>query len=246
MEKAYINYSNQKELDKPIYRIFTIQRLLEVFGENALTLVKPSKWDDPFENFLMKAKGVLPDGTQFSVASREHFYGQCWTNKRETDALWRIYAPDKNGVRVRTTPRKLLTALLTQNPQTNGVNLTCFIGKVEYFKKDVLEGFFRVLPDLLTDKAGVGLAKTLLLKRTEFEHEDEVRILFNSLKDSAEDLYKVSIDPFTFFDGIVFDPRMNYTMFKIFKAHFKKLGFSNHILKSTLYKEPEYTFDFSK
>ena len=52
-----MNYKNcidfgQQEDGKNIYRIFTIDRLIEMFDEKVNTLVKPELWDDPFENFL--------------------------------------------------------------------------------------------------------------------------------------------------------------------------------------------------
>ena len=244
MEHGYLNYSDATQLDKSIYRVFTIQRLLEIFEEHKMTLVRPSKWDDPFENFLMKAMGKMDDGTKFSIEARNHFYGQCWTKTVESDALWRIYAVEKNGVKVKTTPRKLLKALLFQNPQPNNVNLTCFIGNVEYFRKDVLNGFFSRLPSLLTDTTGQGQAKTLLLKRSQFKHENEVRLIYNSRGNVDSDIYKFAIDPFDLFDNIVFDPRMDALMYKIFKEHFVKLGYKKTIIKSKLYQEPQHNFKF--
>lgn len=42
---------------------------------------------------------------------RSDFYGQCWTLKSTSDAMWRIYSPKKDAVRVRTTIRKLAESL---------------------------------------------------------------------------------------------------------------------------------------
>lgn len=244
MELGYLNYNNVKELDKPIYRVFTIQRLLEAFEEEKLTLVRPSLWDDPFENYLMKAQGKMEDGNTISISFRNDFYGQCWTKTIESDALWRIYAPEKNGVKVKTTPRKLLTALLTQNPQPHNINLTCFIGNVAYYKRDELKGFFDILPSMLTDSTGAGQAKTLLLKRNQFQHENEVRVIYNSLGTIDSNIYKFSINPLDLFDKIVFDPRMDDLMYNIFKKHLEEKGYNKGIIKSSLYKEPHHIFKF--
>ena len=55
---------------------------------------------------------LVSGGIGLGIGFKENLYGQCWTKTRESDAMWRIYSPNKNGVRIMTTPRKLLTALL--------------------------------------------------------------------------------------------------------------------------------------
>jgi len=47
--KNNLIFLDDKDLDKPIYRIFSFSRLKEIFDTNQLTLVKPKLWDDPFE-----------------------------------------------------------------------------------------------------------------------------------------------------------------------------------------------------
>jgi hypothetical protein len=108
--KENLIFLKEKDLDKPIYRIFSFERLKQIFDEQQLTLVKPSLWDDPFENFILNSTGRLPDGRVFEIRFRNTFYGQCWSLTRESDAMWRIYSPDKNGVKVKTTIRKLFSS----------------------------------------------------------------------------------------------------------------------------------------
>ena len=105
--KDNLIFLKEKDLDKKIYRIFSFQRLKEIFDEQKLTLVKPKLWDDPFENFILNSTGILPDGRCCSFAFRDHYYGQCWSLNKERDAMWRIYSPNKDGVKVHTTIRKL-------------------------------------------------------------------------------------------------------------------------------------------
>lgn len=94
------------DLELNVYRVFSIERLIEIFETRKNNLVKPTLWDDPFENFLFKQENL---GTKWKFSQyRERFYGQCWIlNTSETDALWRVYSPLKNGVRVKTTLGKL-------------------------------------------------------------------------------------------------------------------------------------------
>lgn len=89
-----------------------VHRLLEIFESRQLVLVEPNKWDDPFENLLLK--GML-EGTsdKFPITKvfRTSIYGQCWTTHKETDAMWRIYSQDKNGVKVRCSVKNLFWTL---------------------------------------------------------------------------------------------------------------------------------------
>src|SRR5438067_994323 len=98
--------------DTPIYRVFSLNRFKEMISTSTLGLVRPSKWEDPFENFVLKSRVRLKTGEIGSLREiRDRWYGQCWTLNRDSDAMWRIYSPDKTGVRVSSTLRKLLSAL---------------------------------------------------------------------------------------------------------------------------------------
>ena len=50
--KNYIDI-DQKDYSKRIFRIFSTDRLIEMFEKNENVLVKPELWDDPFENFIL-------------------------------------------------------------------------------------------------------------------------------------------------------------------------------------------------
>ena len=242
MDVNFINFKNE-ELDKSIYRVFTRQRFMQLFETRQLTLVRPKLWDDPFENFILNATGELEDGIKFQTAFREYFYGQCWTLKRESDAIWRIYSPDKDGVKAKTTIRKLFTALYSSAGKFQ--DLSCFIGKVQYSStKKLLELLSdpNTMKANITDPTGRRQASTLLLKRIAFSHEREVRLIYESQRNIHSDIFQFAIDPFELFDQIVFDPRMDYSNFKTDKNLLKSWGFKKSIVKSILYKVPELSF----
>jgi hypothetical protein len=99
--------------DAPIYRVYSMHRFKSLLNTKTNGLVHPSLWKDPFENFFLKCKAVASDGTFVSLESlSESWYGQCWTKNRDSDAMWRIYSPNKDGVRVSTTIRKLFVSFL--------------------------------------------------------------------------------------------------------------------------------------
>lgn len=249
------------ELDKSVYRIFSFSRLEEIFTEKKLTLVKPKKWDDPFENFILNSKGVLPDGRHFEMGFRDNFYGQCWSLTRESDALWRIYSPGKevkvnntktkiyDGVKVKTTIRKLFTPLFDAGghyPKWNGTdfNVSSFVGKVKYeSQKSLIEMLKdeKRMSNKIFDQSGWGQASTFFFKRAAFKHENEVRIIFYPQNPINSDCFKFDIDPKDLFDEIVFDPRMEDFDYEAKKAILLSWGYNKKINQSELYKLKQFT-----
>ncbi|HKI55431.1 MAG TPA: DUF2971 domain-containing protein [Anaerolineales bacterium] len=231
-DSNYINLKSE-ELDKPIYRIMPVQRLLQCLDTNKLVLVPPRKWDDPFENLLLSAQVETSSGELGNMAPmRDSIYGQCWTLHRETDAMWRIYSHDKSGAKIRTTPRKLLSALASSKQPMS--YHTCFIGKVEYkTQKDLIDSLKAI--DLL-ESSGAGLAQSLLYKRREFSHEKEIRLIYS---EGSKDICPFNINPNELFEEIVFDPRMDRLMYEAYKKAVTGSGFVNRVAQSVLYRPPE-------
>ncbi|WP_293005332.1 hypothetical protein [Nitrosomonas sp.] len=229
----FINLDNS-ELDVPIYRIMPIDRLLQCFEEKSIVLVPPKKWDDPFENLLLSSQVVVSESGEIGGIEpiRNQVFGQCWTLHRETDAMWRIYSPDKGGAKVKTTPRKLLGAL--NSCDSNFADIHCFIGRVAYLTQTDLVTTLSGLD--LFNPNGSGIARSLLYKRKEFSHEKEVRLIYTNGKGS---LHKFSIDPCDLFDEIVFDPRSNEHLLKAYKTSIQNYGYKNRIEKSVLYQLPK-------
>lgn len=234
-DKDLKNSAIDKLIDAPIYRIFPIGRFIQVLTAKKLTLVKPKKWDDPFENALLSSDFIAGSETA-TFSAKDSIYGQCWTLHRETDAMWRIYSPNKDGVRLKTTPRKLLAALKKHVGQFSDIQ--CFIGKVEYKKKlELLEIFSKI--DLLSTD-GTGIAKSLLYKRPEFSHEREVRLIYSGDdNNSPSDIYSFEIDPNKLFDRVLFDPRMEESLRKSYISAVKGLGCTVEVKRSTLYDLPK-------
>lgn len=251
--KDHLIHLTEEDLDKPIYRIFSFKRLEEIFKEKKLTLAKPKKWDDPFENFILNSTGTLPDGREFQIGFRDNYYGQCWSLTVESDAMWRIYSPEKDGVKVKTTIRKLFQPLFEAGEiyhKTDGTpfNTSSFVGKVRYSKTSTLLDMLKDkkrMSNKIFDQTGWGQASTFFFKRTAFKHEKEVRIIYNSQK-NTDDFYKINIDPFDLFDNIVFDPRMKEEDFKNYKKQLRDWGYKRIIYQSSLYKVRKFTLSLNQ
>ena len=207
MDKNFLNFS-KREIDTPIFRIFPIHRLFELFEQQSNVLVNPKLWDDPFENFIMNSTIRFKSGISLGVGFRENLYGQCWSQTRESDALWRIYSPNKDGVRVMTTPKKLLEALFRNDVYPNSKR-SAFIGKVQYYKTEKLIKLLQKKgADWILDPSGRGPAQSLLFKRLAFKHENEVRLIYNSFNKFQHPLCSFDLEPHEVIDDIVFDPRI--------------------------------------
>jgi hypothetical protein len=227
-----------KGLDKSIYRIMSVSRLIECLTTKQLVLVKPKLWDDPFENYLLSATVELANGERGTLGPiRDSVFGQCWTRHRETDAMWRIYSHDKNGVRVKSSPRKLFKALKDANP--NYGDVTCFIGRVQYHDKKGLISELQAIE--LMRSNGSGIAESLLHKRKEFAHEKEVRLIHNT-HDRAlakADTYLFPVDPNDLFEQAIFDPRMDRSDYLKAEQELRRRGYRKKVGQSLLYRPPE-------
>ena len=222
-----------------IYRVFPRDRFFQLFEEGMNALVWPTKWEDPFENFVLRSPVRTAAGELGEFGFHKDVYGQCWTLHKASDAMWRIYSPKKDAVRLRTTVGKLLDSLCGAN--NNKENDCCFIGRVTYPKEAKLKKFARtVFKNGLTAEA---VARSLLVKRRAFVHENEVRIIYFEGDQivHAEGVYKYPLNPNAVFDQIMIDPRVSCESFTNFKDEIgKRTGFKVECIKrSLLYKPPE-------
>jgi len=231
----YINFKTEEEINQPIYRIIPCRIFEEMLIEQKNYLRKPKKWNDPFENFILNATGVLPDGEEATFSFRDSQYGQCWSLDKDSEAVWRVFCPDGKGVQLETTVNKLYKSLSEQTD-----TLSSFIGKVSYHKKDTL---LKKGKTIYLTSDGIGIASTLLFKRIEFSYEKEIRLIYmrNNNKNAQNicwgDTISYPIVPNDLFNQVVLDPRMNDCEFQEWKMKFKELRMEEtKIIQSDLYK----------
>lgn len=234
--KNFINLT-EKQKKGFIYRTTTFSRLVELFETKKNTLLSPAVWDDPFENFILNATFDL-NGEKVKFSAHDKSFAQSWSLKHESDAMWRIYSPDKSCVRIRTSVTKLAQSL---SAKCKTHQVSAFIGRVEYHsEKTISEKAKRLAADIL-DSTGVNFARTLLFKRNSFEHEKEVRLIyFGDHTNRKSQLYKYDVDPHQLIDSIAIDPRAPQQLVDVYKHYLRnKIGFKGHIIKSRLYDLPK-------
>jgi hypothetical protein len=224
-------------MNAPIYRVFGIDRLYEIFSSFQNTLVRPKLWDDPFENFILEQAIRASEHQNADITIRDGYYGQCWSTLKESDAMWRIYSPDKNGVKVKATAKKLFDSLCNSPEVTEE---KCFIGKVDYMEDNELRANLED-PDWLNLELvnTRSQANSFLFKRVEFMHEAEIRLLYCSgvRFEKTDNLFHYRINPHELFDEIVFDPRLPEAEYEKHKYRLEgDVMYPNLITQSTLYK----------
>ena len=161
------NILDIEDIDRPIYRIMSIDCLLKGLQTNELTLTRIRRWNDPFEAFLLRAKGRLPTGELVSLSGiHDQYFGQCWTLNEDSDAMWRIYSPKTDAVKIRTTPRKLFDSIYDTSESAAPIKF--FLGLVRYLPGEQIARIMEnsdVVNALLFDNTGVTQVRTILTKR---------------------------------------------------------------------------------
>ncbi|WP_287183506.1 DUF2971 domain-containing protein [Mesorhizobium sp.] len=238
------NILDISDIDAPLYRVYSKRRFLELVSTGKNPLVKPRLWDDPFENFFLNSEISDPSGDNISIEGlAEDWHGQCWTLNEDTDAMWRIYSHDKDGIKVRTTIRKLFDSFYDDTETF--ASLKFLIGKVQYRKEAEIAAFMgsTSFSDIAFGGQAIGFARLLCVKREAFEHEREVRLLFQDTNPKRSDGKAVlfDFDVNAICDEVMVDPRLDDAQVSALTAEIQAAGCTLPVLQSPLYRVPKFT-----
>lgn len=233
------------DLNEKIHRIYSKGRFLDLLQNREHALVSPTKWDDPFENFFLKSEMIIAETNERVSLENlaQDWYGQCWNLGEESDAMWRIYSSSKDSIRITTTIGELFSSI--QDPNNKFPELSCFIGKVKYLDEREIKNLVQNLTfqDVTAGGRADGFAELLCIKRTAFEHEREVRILFQDVEGNfkGRDMVLKPFDVNALCSEVVLDPRQSDSDAALLKAELQNKGCSINIRKSDLYRVPKFT-----
>ena len=253
-EKNIIRLS-ESDLDSPIFRIYPLERFEPMLASNQDALVNPTKWEDPFENFFLERTEVADSVSGSTIPLKnlaQDWYGQCWSFNQDTDAMWRIYSPDpkaKVGVKVATTIRRLFQNLKLVN--STAPYLQFFIGRITCLTEHQITSLMQALTfsDIAIGGQGDKFADLLCIKREAFQHENEVRLIFQDLnisgsKRGANGVFKYQLEPNVVFDEVILDPRLKVPDALAIEKKLKTAGCTLHIAQSPLYQTPKFVIPF--
>ena len=150
-----------------------------------------------------------------------------------TDAMWRIYSSDERSVRVKVRVDELYESLSAT------AKYAPFIGRVKYVHEaDLLKWTARVVRSTRRPSLEL-LAKTFLVKRMAFSHENEVRLLYCSSSDDRDRLHRHPFDCHRLIKELMLDPRLTQEEFLQLRDMVRvRTSFKGPILQSKLYAPP--------
>ncbi|MGC8098045.1 DUF2971 domain-containing protein [Metapseudomonas otitidis] len=164
-------------MSEPLWRYFKTERFLELLQSSHLYFSSARQFVDPFEG----AVAVLPAG--FSIDPRyavtehhEHAFEElrrltkisCWHRANyESDAMWQLYAGERKGVAIRTTPSRIFAAAKP------------FRLKPDYDHEDLWAGNVNYV-DLLKERLRVSMLERFWYKHMAFSWENEFRLVISA------------------------------------------------------------------
>lgn len=243
----------KKEIDEntPIYKIMKLDYVLAMINNKKLRVDQIIAWDDPYENVFLKQKYqtlIQPGMADVSVDDvRDAIYGQSWSLKGESDAMWRIYSHEHKSVRIKTTIGKLFDVIYTNDD----CMVNSYIGIIDYTtKKDIVDVIKQYSKTGITIQDFAAQAINMsFVKRNNFSHEQEVRILktlsteeFNARKRAGEDVSYLEFDIIfnDLIDEICLDPVLSLSEVRNQKKQLRAVGVDDKkIKKSVLYTLPK-------
>jgi Protein of unknown function (DUF2971) len=144
-----------------LWRYLDLARLTHLLQTEELFFCRGDRFDDPLEgSYPLWATDIFAaEGSSYSAERWRKFVAvSCWhCSDFESDAMWRLYTDNKNGVAIKTTYQKLESA----------VRGHAYLKKVAYidFLRDQNEAKIHIPSDVFE------------YKRKAFAHEHEVRAI---------------------------------------------------------------------
>ena len=204
-----------------------------------MRFVEPSKWEDQYEHRFYTADYSKVNKNSDYVPK---LYATCFTPRKESEPAWQIYTRGKDGLGKRCVQFCINQVALRNQLMENLKDCTIVEGSVHYLSTYEIETYH-----LSTDKDGnlnneylkrfsnftlENYISLLLLKRTAFEHEQEVRIfiIYNEDKNGRKSKTKekakhkdISLDWLSFLEGIKVDPKCSDIEIKLLQDEINRL-----------------------
>ncbi len=164
-----------------VWRYFDLAKFVWLLENKKLYLTRLDCLSDPHEgstprivaesreNFIRKFgdETMLETVARYSTEVRTNTYVNCWrTGDEESEAMWRLYCPNDNGVAIQTTYQKLVDSIYDSE---------LYIGLIRYIDYDA--GAFDGPYQNILDQA--------MYKRRSFAHEAEVRLVWAMYRDET-------------------------------------------------------------
>ena len=255
--RGLVNLLADSSLDsEDVWRHTSLVYFLKMLKDKQNVLPHVSKWKDPFEGIIFKAKYVDEHDNPVNVEDvYSRFFGQCWTfEDADNELLWNARSPNGYGICMKTSVKKLKSAFpgLTdvENPPA------VVMGKIQYKK---LESIRYLIQEMGRNHSKIdargrlsdnGLISLFFLKRDSFRNEKELRIvanvgeghatagIFNIVRDrfGVPNMVSYAIDATDFVEEVILDPRMPLGLKEFVEQVRDENGWTFKITESKLYQ----------
>lgn len=235
----------EKNPDASIWRYMSLSKFLQLLQGKALYLARADQFEDPFEGTksyqdikaekesILNIEGVDKDAVEVLFSDRinkwtrdslqKQAYISCWyRNESESEAMWKLYGLNNEGIAIRTTYAKL------KDVATNCEQTNMAIGKVEYVSyqsETVAE----------TVAKNDSLCLPFFFKRMSFVHECEVRVVAMHFKEGMDFENPVGIFvPFNlneFIEEVYISPLATKWFYTVVKDVCNKYGLDDKKIK---------------
>jgi len=168
-----------------LYRFITFEQFVDIVVRQRMYLTQMLRWDDPYEARPLRelVNEILDTRVDENVPRRvkdeiiayvyRGLYAQSWTMLDESDALWRIYSPDKMGVRITVDSQDVLDSIGNADFTKPG-RVNILARNVEYCSPQVALDKARQAAQV-DGKYRFDPASLCFFKREQFSHEQEYR-----------------------------------------------------------------------
>ena len=92
------------DTSQSLYRYMSLAQFLSIVENRKLFLNKVKRWEDTWEGPDDQLPMITDSGKEVFSESliTAATVGQCWTYDNDSDAMWRIYSPDRQGIMIET------------------------------------------------------------------------------------------------------------------------------------------------
>lgn len=220
--------------NEKLYRYINLKQFISMVESKHIYLSKIANWDDTWEIPTCKIPIAFDCGElsypKWSI--EEIMYGTCWSRNKESDALWRIYSPNRDGLMIQTSVDKF--------NQLKEIRYGV-LAPVLYY-----DNLLSAIEDITCRDDFISPFSNAFLKRRAFEHEDEVRLVtYNderclvTVKEN-KNFINIDVDSIEFIENIIIDPRADDWYVDTIKRYCIRAGFKFEPMKSNLYNSDVY------
>lgn len=248
-----LNVLNGLDLATPVYKYMPLKYVKALIQKHTLRIDPVSRWEDTYENWFLKEKLRLESG---EISTAENLipgvFGQCWSRREESDAMWRIYSAVKkdyrdekvpfeylqnSAVRIKTTAKKIYDTIYLDDKDMASV----YIGCVNYLSQEDFDNLIDSLTPLSPLSLNEVFRNSYFFKRDPFAHEEEIRliIIVPNVGDGrfGMECLNYIIEPDSFVEELVADPRLSEEEYQYVLEQLLEAGARlENISQSKLYK----------